>query len=385
MYKKLIKENSSKYLFDLQCIQDSSISMKNVPLSVVEKHLNNESLGLRGVEVSESLNVSNENSTPKKKQRYPHAAYNHSIDAQHVCSPPHTPSVVSPGKLSSSNNISYLLNKRNPEDEADTVQENYTDFECLEDTGTGDFISVGSGQISAAFLHRNHTIYDGDIIDEEVIQPNNDEVVNQNFLDTLKWKESFLGSVKDDVKLLSGIHHSVTFTCIENGTTPFKTFLLLFPEFLWKKIALCTNKKRLEFVRDIKNGSKRKDLKYFLEEIKTSRIFVFISLLILNMLHGHKEGLSAQWINEGSELRPGGRFSKWMSRDEFRVISRYLCFHDLDDPIDVTDKHFRLRSIIETLNKTFRTCYKLGIHYTYIYITLFYCNYSIFRKIFEFR
>ena len=49
-----------------------------------------------------------------------------------------------------------------------------------------------------------------------------------------------------------------------------------------------------------------------------------------------------------------------MPRDKFRVIGRYLSFYDHDIPPNTDDRHYRLRFVIETLNKSFRACYKLG-------------------------
>ena len=75
-----------------------------------------------------------------------------------------------------------------------------------------------------------------------------------------------------------------------------------------------------------------KDYNYHFQPISISDIVILFGLLILNKLHGHKEGIASQWRMHGSGARAAGRFGAWMPRNKLSVIGRYLSLYDHDIP-----------------------------------------------------
>ena len=175
----------------------------------------------------------------------------------------------------------------------------------------------------------------------------------------MDWEEANFGDVGDDARHTTGSEqqHRVAGK-VALQKSPFGIFLCVFPMVLFEAIAKCSEKKRSKRCNTVSHT--RNDFKHHFEPITVSDIVVFFGLLILNMLHGFKEGISSQWRMHGSGVRAVGRFGAWMPRDKFRVIGRYLSFYDHDIPPNTDDRHYRLRFVVETLNKSFRACYKLG-------------------------
>ena len=96
---------------------------------------------------------------------------------------------------------------------------------------------------------------------------------------------------------------------------------------------------------------------------------VYIGLLLLNTLHLHADGLSEQWRDNGTLMRLPGRFGIVMCRDKFKVISRYLCMHDIDQDYG-DDRHYQLRYIIQVLNDRFKSNFQLGSYASFDKATL---------------
>ncbi|PVU94396.1 hypothetical protein BB559_003012 [Furculomyces boomerangus] len=78
------------------------------------------------------------------------------------------------------------------------------------------------------------------------------------------------------------------------------------------------------------------------------------------MLIPFKEGIAAQWSKESSPIKPSENFGIWMSRDEFRIVAKFLSFQDTQAGCVNKDRHFRLRKIVDTLNSTFAEFHTLG-------------------------
>ncbi|ETO75572.1 hypothetical protein F444_08877 [Phytophthora nicotianae P1976] len=57
---------------------------------------------------------------------------------------------------------------------------------------------------------------------------------------------------------------------------------------------------------------------------------------------------------------PRGTFSRYMKRERFRLVTRYLHFTKNDPAAAATDKAWKVRPILQVLEKTFRRGYRLG-------------------------
>jgi hypothetical protein len=62
------------------------------------------------------------------------------------------------------------------------------------------------------------------------------------------------------------------------------------------------------------------------------------------------------WNKSGDNLVPPGSFGKYMSRDEFRCIAKFLTFCD-GKPKKVGDRFYRLRFDCVLICITKKTCY----------------------------
>ena len=178
-------------------------------------------------------------------------------------------------------------------------------------------------------------------------------------VEAMQWSESQFNDVDDDPRHINMPKQQYRVaTHVVGQDSAFGIFCCVFPISAWAAIAACTEKNRQ--ARSHIVDKVRKDFKYHFETINTADVIVYFGLLLLNMLHGYKEGIASQWREHGTTVRSSGRFARWMTRDKFRVVGRYLVFHDIDLPVDPDDRHYRLRNVIEALLKAFRKCYALG-------------------------
>ncbi|PVU94170.1 hypothetical protein BB559_003068 [Furculomyces boomerangus] len=64
-----------------------------------------------------------------------------------------------------------------------------------------------------------------------------DEVENKHldsYLSNISWSDTNLGNVQDDPRHINGFQPGVPISTLIACSTPFKTFLHLFPETLWE-------------------------------------------------------------------------------------------------------------------------------------------------------
>ena len=82
-----------------------------------------------------------------------------------------------------------------------------------------------------------------------------------------------------------------------------------------------------------------------------------VGLLIARMLCPHKQRLSRHWSPVAVGALPSGTFSKHMTRNRFDMIMQSLHFTDNTDVRAATDRAWKLRSVIDCLQATFRRGY----------------------------
>jgi hypothetical protein len=162
----------------------------------------------------------------------------------------------------------------------------------------------------------------------------------------MEWTQSVHGNVYDN---LNGNHKQsiLSKTFLNNCNSPLAGLFKILPHLFWDHIARYTEKKRKPFQQqECTTGEKRHNQRWFKKPIRVNRVVMYIGLLLLNMLHPHAGGLSKQWQDNGTLMQPPGRFGIVMCCDKFKVISRYLCMHDIDQDYG-DDRHYQLHYIIQ--------------------------------------
>ncbi|POM63922.1 Hypothetical protein PHPALM_20618, partial [Phytophthora palmivora] len=94
--------------------------------------------------------------------------------------------------------------------------------------------------------------------------------------------------------------------------------------------------------------------------IKAHEILYIVGLLIARSLCGHTDGLDKHWRTEGDGAIPRGTFSRYMTRDRFTTILRYLHFQSSSVEVPTTDRAWKVRPVLQTLERAFRRGYRLG-------------------------
>ena len=179
-------------------------------------------------------------------------------------------------------------------------------------------------------------------------------------IDDTRWTRCTFKDVPTDDPEAFAQTSRVTAAVMEGSSSPLSLLMLMLPHSFWQHIAKCSDKKRLAFVAaDASSGQARKDQKYMNQTIRPQRVFAFVSVLILNMLQPYAGGMGNHWRTENSFIKRAGVISSIMSRDEFRTISRCLCFYD-PIALDLKDKFTKIRFVCAVVNESFKNAIRLG-------------------------
>ncbi|GMF61776.1 unnamed protein product [Phytophthora fragariaefolia] len=92
--------------------------------------------------------------------------------------------------------------------------------------------------------------------------------------------------------------------------------------------------------------------------IKEYEILHVIGLLVDRTLCGHTDGPEKHWTVGKDGAVPRVTFGRYMKRDRFRMITRFLPFTRCKG--QTNDKAFKIRPILQVIEKTFRRGYRLG-------------------------
>lgn len=141
---------------------------------------------------------------------------------------------------------------------------------------------------------------------------------------------------------------------VRNAEKPIDVFLELFPISLIEEIVLYTNmyKAQCGYSKKYKN-------------ITLVEMLRFIGLMIAHSVHAWTTGISNNWRTSAASPFLPGQWGVYLSRDRFKVISRFLHFCDNEAPHDKNDRHYKIRLVIERLNVTFGRCLQLGSHFSF--------------------
>ncbi|KAE9268194.1 hypothetical protein PR003_g31528, partial [Phytophthora rubi] len=94
--------------------------------------------------------------------------------------------------------------------------------------------------------------------------------------------------------------------------------------------------------------------------IQPHEIVRFIGLLVARALELRRESLSRHWITKVEGALSRGTFGQFLSRDRFKDIARYLHFNDNSKQAESGDRAFKIRPVLQALQKTFFRGYRLG-------------------------
>lgn len=157
--------------------------------------------------------------------------------------------------------------------------------------------------------------------------------------------------------------------------SPLGLFYYFLPKLFWRNVATQTNRywtQTLEARLDkavekeslvthrthrSRDALRRKLGKF--QKILPHEVVQWIGLMVAHALSPCKR-MEDHWSTQEIGVLPTGTFQKVMSRDRFREISRFLHFTDNQDPAAAKDRAWKIRSVLSTLEKTFKEGYVLG-------------------------
>ncbi|KAK1946546.1 hypothetical protein P3T76_002099 [Phytophthora citrophthora] len=159
---------------------------------------------------------------------------------------------------------------------------------------------------------------------------------------------------------------------IEEAESPIQPFFL--PPRLWLRIASESNKyyqqhlnERVDRMYSKKEAqdpdATREDV--MLQEtkrhkkIKPEEILHCIGLLVVRMLCPRKNRFADHWANSAEGAVPKGTFGRFMSKARFSRVMQNLYFTDNTDARAETDRAWKVRSVVDTLQTTFRDGYNV--------------------------
>ncbi|POM67384.1 LOW QUALITY PROTEIN: Hypothetical protein PHPALM_16635 [Phytophthora palmivora] len=141
-------------------------------------------------------------------------------------------------------------------------------------------------------------------------------------------------------------------------------FFYFIPKKLWYHIAKDCTTRQAAYAKDpIKNVQ---SLEVLIEKltktrsIKAHEVLHVVGLLIARSLCSHMDGLDQHWRTEEDGAIPRGTSGRYMTRDRFTTILRYLHFQSSSAEVPTTDRAWKVRPILQTLQRTFRRGYRLG-------------------------
>ncbi|POM69866.1 Hypothetical protein PHPALM_13809 [Phytophthora palmivora] len=156
----------------------------------------------------------------------------------------------------------------------------------------------------------------------------------------------------------------ITRSAAAYASSPLGMFFYFIPKKLWYHIAKDCTTRQAAYAKDpIKNVQ---SLEVLIEKltktrsIKAHEVLHVVGLLIARSLCSHMDGLDQHWRTEEDGAIPWGTFGRYMTRDRFTTILRYLHFQNSSAEVPTTDRAWKVRPILQTLQRTFRRGYRLG-------------------------
>ena len=159
---------------------------------------------------------------------------------------------------------------------------------------------------------------------------------------------------------------------------PIDLFFFFLPKRLWQHIAKETNRyerqTREERIRKARMRLQQKlsravaadkfaDVQRkicMFEDVLPHEILVMLGLLIARSLCPMKMAIEQHWATTQQGAIPAGTWSRFMARQRFRDIFRFLHFSDNKDAMAKKDRAWKIRPVVETLQRTFMRGLTMG-------------------------
>jgi hypothetical protein len=213
------------------------------------------------------------------------------------------------------------------------------------------------------------------------------DVLKSTELRKLAEKDGFVSTYygEDTTKAAEDVDaYNGTSTVTTQGATaaksmqPIDLFFFFLPKSLWRHIAKETNryerqtrherirKSRIRLqktysraVASQKFGEVQRKIGSF-EDVRPHEILVLIGLLVARSLCPMKMGIEQHWSSSRRSAIPAGTWSQFMGRQRFRDIFRFLHFSDNKDPMAKKDRAWKIRPVVEVLQRTFMQGMTIG-------------------------
>lgn len=159
---------------------------------------------------------------------------------------------------------------------------------------------------------------------------------------------------------------------------PIDLFFFFLPKTMWVDVAKETNRyerqTRAERVRTAcaridnaylrdqaltKTAEAERKIRSFVE-ITPREILTVLGLLIARSMCPIRFGIEQHWSGTQLGAIPAGTWSRFIPRQRFRDIFRYLHFSDNNDARAKADRAWKIRPIVETMQRTFSQGLKIG-------------------------
>ena len=179
----------------------------------------------------------------------------------------------------------------------------------------------------------------------------------------------------NDIDRMYNGYHGPSAGVLPHARTPLDIFYYFMPKHLWIHIAGETNRYwRQTFDNRVDEEIQRmiKEKKpYNRHQIESKlnnfrpilphEIVQWIGMMIARVLCPKKQ-LHSHWAKHEKGCVPSGTFGKIMARQRFMDISRFLHFSNNENPEAKRDRAWKIRPVLQTIEKTFKAGYVLGAY-----------------------
>lgn len=93
------------------------------------------------------------------------------------------------------------------------------------------------------------------------------------------------------------------------------------------------------------------------ESFETIEFLRLVGLLIARMLCPHKQKITRHWTPVGDGAVPAGTFGRYLRLNRFHQLMKSLHFTNNEDPRAKTDRAWKVRSVVDCLQATFKRGY----------------------------
>ncbi|ETP52916.1 hypothetical protein F442_02148, partial [Phytophthora nicotianae P10297] len=162
--------------------------------------------------------------------------------------------------------------------------------------------------------------------------------------------------------------------------SPLGLFFYFLPKKLWIRIAEESNRYRSQLIPELAQRRREALLSQQLQDprksvpplaeieadlrrfkpIKPHEIVHVVGLLMARAIAPVRDGLAKHRATAEDSAVPRGTFSRYMKRARFEAITRFLHFNDNEMAEAAHDKAWKIRPVLQAVEKTFRRGYRLG-------------------------